>query len=269
MTQHRLTVRRACAAVKLAPSSFYYRAQPRDDTPVIEAFNRLVAEHPRWGFWKCHDRLRLDGHPWNPKRTHRVYCGMRLNQPRRAKRRRVLRVREALRVPEGPNHTWSMDFMHDTLYWGRTFRTLNVVDDFAREALAIEADTSLPTTRVVRVLEQLAAWRGLPQRIRVDNGPEFLAESFVTWAKVRGIEIVYIQPGKPNQNAFIERFNRSMREEVLDLYLFNDLDEVREVLHHWRIAYNERRPHDALGDLPPAVYRRRHEAHCSTSGCSD
>jgi len=135
-----------------------------------------------------------------------------------------------------------------------------VVDDFASKAFAIEAVTSLPTTRVVRVLKQLAAWRGLPQRIRVDNGPEFLVESFVTWAKVRGIEIVYIQPGKPNQNAFIERFNRSVREEVLDLYLFNDLDEVREVLHHWRIAYNERRPHDALGDLPPAVYRRRYEA---------
>jgi putative transposase len=263
-----MPVRQACRAAGIAPSSFYYRPRPRDDAPVIEALNRLLAAHPRWGFWKCHDRLRLDGHPWNPKRTHRVYCAMRLNQPRRAKKRLGERVREALTVPSGPNHTWSMDFMHDALYWGRTFRTLNVVDDFAREGLAIEADTSLPAARVVRVLEQLAAWRGLPSRIRVDNGPEFLAEAFVAWTKARGIEIAYIQPGKPNQNAFIERFNRSVREEVLDLYLFNDLDEVREELHRWLIGYNEHRPHDALGDLPPAVYRRRHEAQCSTSECS-
>ena len=147
--------------------------------------------------------------------------------------------------------------MSDSLYQGRRFRTLNILDEGVREALAIEIDTSLPAERVVRTLQQLAAWRGLPKAIRLDNGPELTAQRFTTWCAVMGIELRHIQPGKPNQNAFIERFNRSYRNEVLNGWLFASLDEVREITHQWIISYNEERPHHALGNLPPAVYRER------------
>jgi putative transposase len=171
----------------------------------------------------------------------------------------------ALEVAPRPDAVWSVDFMSDCLYYGRTFRLFNVVDDFAREGLAIEVDTSINAERVIRVLDAVAAWRGYPGAIRCDNGPEFLASRFVAWCSEHGIEIRYIQPGKPNQNAFIERYNRTFRHTVLDLYLFNDLEEVREAAHHFLIDYNERRPHESLGDVPPVVYRRQHEVKGSTS----
>lgn len=237
----------------------YYRhgnaALTRDEA-VVAALNAVVARHGRWGFWKCHDRLRLDGHVWNHKRTWRVYCAMKLNLPRRT-RKRLVRAAQPLEAPSMPNQIWSLDFMSDSLYQGRRFRTLNVLDEGVREALAIEIDTSLPAARVVRTLEQLAAWRGLPKAIRLDNGPELTAQPFTDWCAGKGIEMRYIQPGKPNQNAFIERFNRSYRTEVLDNWLFESLDQVREITHDWIKSYNEERPHDALGNLPPAVYRER------------
>ena len=260
-----MAIRQACRALTLAPSSYYYRAHPRDDAPVVEALNRMAADHPREGFWLYRKRLRQAGCPFNHKRLYRVYCRLNLNLPRRAKKRLPPRVRRTLQVPAAPEHIWSVDFMHDRLYAGRAYRTFNVVDDFAREGLAIEIDTSLGAERIVRVLENLLAWRGPPRAIRCDNGPEFLAHRFVAWCAHRAIEIRYIQPGKPNQNAFIERFNRTFRHNVLDLYLFNDLEEVREAAHRFLVDYNERRPHDSLGDLPPAVYRRQYEVQRSTS----
>jgi putative transposase len=227
------------------------------DAPIVDAFNTLIAAHTRWGFWKCHDRLKLDGHPWNHKRMHRVYCDMGLNLKRRSKKRLPQREKQTLEVPAAVNEIWSMDFMSDALYRGRRFRTLNVLDEGVREGLAIEIDTSLPVGRVVRVLEQLKAWRGLPKAIRVDNGPELIAQELVDWCAGHGIELRHIQPGKPNQNAYIERFNRTYRSEVLDAYLFDDLDQVREITEQWLHSYNEERPHDALGCLPPALYRRK------------
>ena len=157
-----------------------------------------------------------------------------------------------LYVPDRPNQVWSADFMSDALYHGVRFRTFNVLDDFNREALAIEIDTSLPSTRLVRVFEQLKAERGLPHVLRTDNGPEFLGEAFTDWCKENGVMIDYIEPGKPNQNAYIERFNRSYRTEVLDTWLFRDLDEVREITWAWMLEYNEERDHDSLGGLTPA-----------------
>ncbi len=260
-----MPIRRACRVLSLSPSSYYYRPHPRDDTPVIAALNTLAEAHPREGFWLYYKRLRLDGAPWNHKRLHRVYCRLNLNLPRRGKKRLPVRVRLALEAAPAPDHVWSVDFMHDALYYGRAFRTFNVVDDFAREGLAIEVDTSIGAERVVRVLDDIVAWRGHPRAIRCDNGPEFLSQRFVAWCAERAIEIRYIQPGKPNQNAFIERFNRTFRHTVLDLYLFSNLDEVRERAHAFLLDYNERRPHDSLGDLPPVVYRRQHAVQCSTS----
>ena len=181
---------------------------------------------------------------------------MKLNLPRRTKKR-LVRPMQPLDVSGMPNEVWAIDFMSDSLYQGRRFRTLNVLDEGVREALAIEIDTSLPALRVIRTLEQLQAWRGLPKAIRLDNGPELTSEDFTQWCADRGVELRFIQPGKPNQNAFIERFNRSYRTEVLDGWLFESLEQVRQITHDWLRSYNEDRPHDALGSLPPVAYRER------------
>jgi len=223
----------------------------------VDALNAVVAAHPRWGFWKCFDRLRLLGRSWNHKRVLRVYRALRLNLPRRTKRRLPSRPRQPLDVPAIPNTVWALDFMSDTLYAGRRFRTLNVLDEGVREALEIVVDTSIPSGRVIRTLEQLKSTRGLPQAIRCDNGPELIAQSFIDWCEAHRIEIRYIQPGKPDQNAFIERFNRTYREEVLNAYLFQSLEQVREITEQWIWSYNEERPHDAVGRIPPAMFRRK------------
>jgi putative transposase len=147
--------------------------------------------------------------------------------------------------------------MRDSLEQGRRFRSLNVRDEGVRAALAIAIDTSLPAARVVRRLEQWATWRGLPKTLGLDNGPELTAQHFTDWCAAKGIELRHLQPGKPNHNAFIERFNRSYRTEVLNRWLFVSLDEVREITHRWIISYNQTRPHNALGNLPPTVFRER------------
>lgn len=249
----------ACEALGFVRSSFYRTGGTlrERDGPVIEALNGVVEKHGRWGFWKCFDAVRRQGNVWNHKRVWRVYCEMRLNLPRRTKKRLPTRLRQPLVAPVEPNDIWAVDFMHDSLMDGRKFRTLNVLDEGAREALAIEIDTSLPAGRVIRVMEQLESWRGLPKALRLDNGPEFLAGEFVAWCESHGIALRYIQPGKPNQNAFVERFNRTYRHEVLNAFLFEDLDQVREITDQWLRSYNEERPHDALGDLTPAEYREK------------
>ena len=183
---------------------------------------------------------------------------MNLNLRRAAKRRLPTRERLPLYVPRLPDMVWSMDFMSDALAGGRRFRTFNIVDDFNREALHIEVDTSISSARLVRVFEQLQRDHGLPEVVRSDNGPEFLGESLTRWLRNNGVALQYIQPGKPNQNAYIERFNRTFREEVLDRHLFVRLDDVREAAHWWMIDYNNERPHDSLGGLSPVEYRNSH-----------
>jgi putative transposase len=224
------------------------------DADVIRALNELLEKHARWGFWKCYKALKRKKYPWNHKRVYRVYCQMNLNRKRRAKRKLPKRLKIPLYVPQQPNKVWSADFMSDALYAGNRFRAFTLIDDFNREAVAVEIDTSIRARRLIRIFEQLMQDRGLPNILRVDNGPEFISGEFVAWAESVGMQIQYIQPGEPNQNAYIERFNRTYREEVLDLYLFSDLQEVRETTYWWKIDYNENRPHDALGDLTPAEY---------------
>lgn len=180
---------------------------------------------------------------------------MNLNLRRPAKRRLPKRVRVPLYVPKYPDTVWSADFVSDALFNSRRFRTFNVVDDFNRQAMHIEIDTSITSTRLVRVFEQLRVQHGLPQVLRTDNGPEFLGEAFTSWAKSVGMAIRYIQPGKPNQNAFIERFNRTYRDELLNQHLFATLEDVREATYEWMIEYNEERPHDSLGDRTPMEAR--------------
>ena len=182
---------------------------------------------------------------------------MNLHVRRRAKKRLPKRHRVELYVPVLPDTVWSADFMSDALQSGKRFRTVNVTDDFNREVLHIEIDTSITSERLVRVFEQLQNQHGLPEVLRTDNGPEFLGEAFTAWAKEAGMAIQYIQPGKPNQNAYIERFNRTYREDVLDQYLFTSLEHVREATWWWMIEYNEERPHDALGDMTPLEARQQ------------
>ncbi len=260
ITNSELSITKACSVVGLSRRAWYREdpaeSQQERDAPVIDALNALVDKHPRWGFWKYFYALRFAGHPWNHKRVWRIYCAMKLNQKRRAKRRLPERLKTPLDAPSMANHTWSFDFMSDTLYSGHRYRVLNILDEGTREALDITVATSIPAGRLVRILDGLVAEYGAPWRIRVDNGSEMTATAFVDWCKQYNIHIVYIQPGKPNQNAYIERFNRSFRHEVLDAHLFRTLNEVREIAWAWQISYNEERPHAALGNVPPAEFKR-------------
>ena len=257
--EHRLSRVRACKAVGLSRSALYKSTvdQAAKDAPVIEAINQVLEKRPRWGFWKCFERLHQDGCGWNHKRVYRVYCAMRLNLQRKVRRRVLTRERQPLLASTELNRVWALDFMRDTLYDGRPFRTLNVIDEGNREALRIECGTSIPSARVVRVLNQLVEVYGRPEAIRLDNGPELTADAFVDWAEDHGVKLLFIQPGKPNQNAFIERFNRSFRQEVLDAWLFNAISEVQDAADAWLTDYNEYRPHDSLGNMPPALFRPR------------
>jgi len=177
---------------------------------------------------------------------------MKLNIRRRAKKRLPARVKQMLSQPEAINQVWSIDFMSDSLWSGRKFRVLNVVDDFNREILCIEPDLSLPAHRVIRALEELEQYRGLPNMIRVDNGPEFISEKLADWCNTKKITLIFIQPGKPTQNAYVERFNGSMRRELLNAYIFRTLDEVREKAEEWMFDYNNHRHHEALNNKTPA-----------------
>jgi len=250
-TEHRVSIRQGCRAVGLARSTYRYTPKPKQDDAVINELNRLVATHPAIGFWQSYHRLRLDGRPWNHKRVYRIYTALGLNIRRRAKKRLPAHVKQRLFQPTGPNQIWSLDYIHDSLWNGCTFRMLNVLDDYNRQVLRIEADTCLPARRVIRVLEQLEESCGLPSMIRVDNGPEFISHRLDTWCKDRKITLAFIQPGKPTQNAYVERLNGSLRRELLNAYVFRTLDEVREKAQEWQYDYNHPRPHKSLGQQPP------------------
>jgi putative transposase len=249
--RYRYSIRQACEVIHLNRGSYGYEKKRSSDEPIIELINRIISRYPRWGFEKIRDWMRFEGYEWNHKRIRRIYCEMKLNRRIRTKKRLPSRHPEALVVPEKSNHTWSMDFMSDGLERGRSFRTLNVIDDYNREVLAIEADYSFPSRRVIRVLEQIVEERGYPKRIRVDNGPEFISTRLAHWTEAHQIHLEHIKPGKPAQNAYIERFNRTYREDVLDMYVFHTLEDVRQITAEWMNNYNDIRPHSALGGIPP------------------
>ena len=261
LTEAGLSIVKACLLTSLGRSTFYRvkRNWREVDAAVIEAINAVLKKSPHAGFWKCVARIRNKGLPYNHKLIYRVYCRMGLNLKRRIKKVLPNRQPQPLAVVNQANHQWALDFMHDTLYCGKRFRSLNVLDASTRECLAIEIDTSIPAGRVIRTLEQLKVERGLPRQIRVDNGPELMSRQLQDWCEVHQIKLVYIQPGKPQQNRFIERFNGSFRREFLDAYLFESLTQVREMAWFWRLDYNDERPHESLGNLPPRLYREKLE----------
>ncbi len=225
--------------------------------PVTEALQKLAEQYPAYGFGLMFKKLRQSGMQWNAKRVYRVYRLLKLNFRRKGKKRLPNRYPQPLAVPSDINHCWSVDFMSDALMDGRRFRLFNVVDDFNREALVIDVDLNIPAHRVVRILERLSGERGYPVFIRSDNGPEFIAAAFAEWAERHGVILDVIQPGKPMQNGFIERFNKTLRTEILDMYLFRSLSEVRVLTEQWRTEYNEERPHSSQGNMPPVIYARQ------------
>jgi putative transposase len=253
-----LSERWACRLLKISRTAYRYQARKLADQVIQEQLQPLAERKPSWGFDKMRAYLKQQGFPWNHKRIYRVYCELKLNLRVKPKKRLPTREPKPLEQPQTANPSWSLDFMSDSLASGRAFRTLNIIDDFNREILWIEIDTSLPALRVVRVLDMLAAWRGYPQQIRLDNGPELISHLLAHWAKTHGVELAFIQPGKPAQNAYIERFNRTYREDVLDAYLFSTLTEVRDITEEWIEEYNAIRPHQALGDLSPYLYANHH-----------
>jgi putative transposase len=253
-----ISVRSACQLFAVSESCYRYQVKLNEENEVIADWLLRVTDSQRnWGFGLCFLYLRnVKGFGFNHKRVYRIYCELSLNMRIKPKKRLQRENPEPLAVPVNSNECWSMDFMHDQLSDGRSVRLLNIIDDFNREALAIEADFSLPACRVVRVLEQLIEWRGKPAAIRCDNGPEYTSQTLMSWANERDITLKFIQPGKPQQNAYIERYNRTVRYDWLGQYLFSTLDELQQYATEWQWFYNHERPNMALNGYTPMQYRQ-------------
>jgi len=252
-----LSQRQACELVGLQRCIYRYRSRRQDDAVVRERLKQLAREHPRWGYRFLGVLLRREGNTINHKRVLRLYReeGLKLRPKKRRKIVSVQRVKP--QATTGINQRWSMDFVSDTLSCGRRFRTLTLVDCHSRECLALEVDMSLNGERVVRVLERLKETRGLPAVIQTDNGPEFIGHALDAWAYKNRVQLFFIEPGKPVQNAHIESFNGKLRNECLNMEWFTSLREARQVIEEWRISYNEFRPHSSLGNLPPEVWQQK------------
>jgi putative transposase len=248
-----MSIDRACQVMSFTRSMWYYKSR-KDDSEVENKLKQLAESFPTRGFGSYFGRIRNEGIIWNHKRVKRVYNKLGLNIRRKKKRRLPTREKQSLMVPKQMNKTWSMDFMQDSLESGRKFRTFNLIDDYNRESLAIEVDTSLTGERVVRVLESVIEWRGKPNEIRSDNGPEFISSAVTDFCEKKNIQHKFIQPGKPMQNAFIERFNKTLREDVLDAYIFESISQVKEITENWQKDYNENHPHESLGGISPQQY---------------
>ncbi|MEO9629023.1 MAG: IS3 family transposase [Sulfitobacter sp.] len=266
--QYGVSIALACRAFEISETCYRYSPVLSDENEEIaDWLERLTTNKRTWGFGLCFLYLRnVQGYGWNHKRVYRIYCELALNLRIKPKKRLKRDKPEPLAVPERPNETWSMDFMADQLADGRSIRTLNVLDDFNREGLAIEVDFSLPAERVVRALNQIIEWRGKPQAIRVDNGPEYVSGKLMEWAEKRNVRLEYIQPGKPQQNAYIERYNRTVRpshrnfvatagqwDEWLGQYIFETIEEAQDQATQWLWTYNNERPNMGIGGMTPAM----------------
>ena len=248
-----ISVSNACAVFAISSTCYRYKAKLSEDNErVADWLIRLTTHQRNWGFGLCFLYLRnVKGFGWNHKRVYRIYRELELNLRIKPKKRLIREKPEPLSVPMAINEVWSMDFMHDQLSDGRSIRLFNVVDDFNREGLGIDIDFSLPAARVIRSLDQIIEWRGKPMMIRCDNGPEYVSATLAAWAEKRGIQINFIQPGQPQQNAYIERYNRTVLYDWLAHYLFESIDEIQEFATNWLCTYNHERPNMALGGITP------------------
>lgn len=250
----------------MSRSSCRYRGSGRDDTALRARLRELAAERRRFGYRRLHVLLVREGWTVNHKRVYRIYREEGLSV-RKRRRKRVARERCPLAQPAGPNERWALDFVSDALSRGRKIRLLTVVDAFTREALAIEVDTSLSGVRVARVLDQVIARRGrAPQEIVLDNGPELTSKALDQWAYERGVQLRFIEPGKPVQNAYIESFNGRLRDECLNEHWFLSVPDARRIVEDWRIDYNRERPHSSLANLSPEEFRTQWTTRLAPAG---
>ncbi len=253
VNEHGISVRLACIAFTISQTCYrYQRLLSSENAEIADWLIRLTSNQRNWGFGLCFLHLRnVKGFAWNHKRVYRIYRELELNMRIKPRKRVVREKPEALQVPTAINVCWSMDFMHDQLADGRSYRLFNVIDDFNREGLGIEVDFSLPTERVIRSLNQIIEWRGKPKAIRCDNGPEYTSGALQAWAERNDIGLDYIQPGNPQQNAYIERYNRTVRYDWLNHYLFGSIAEVQDFAAPWLWTYNNERPNMGIGGITP------------------
>jgi putative transposase len=247
--EKQLNIRQVCEAFNISQTCSRYEPKLSAENELIaDCLIRLTHNQRNWVFGLCFLHLRnVRGYRWNHKRVYRIYCELELNMRIKPKKRIVREKPEPLGQPQRVNQSWSMDFMHDQLQSGRSFRLFNVIDDFNREGLTIEADFSLPAERVIRSLEQVIEWRGKPESIRCDKGPEYISNKLLMWAASQGIRIEHIQPGQPQQNAYVERYNRTVRYDWLGQFLLSSIEEVQAHATNWLWAYNMR-----IGGITPA-----------------
>lgn len=253
-TEHQVSTVRSCGLIGIERSSFYYRAERRDDTRLREALREAAAIHRRWGYRFLMMVMRRAGFTDNHKRVYRIYREEGL-QVRQRKRKRTAKWRgEKPVVPDRINTRWSMDFVHDATSDGRKLRMLNIIDDCTRRCLRIEVDTSVSGERVARTLDQVVELHGKPQSLLMDNGPEFISRKMDEWAYRNNVRLQFIEPGKPTQNAYVESFNGTLRNECLNENWFGSVAEARKIIETWRRKYNEVRPHSSLGYLTPEEF---------------
>jgi putative transposase len=250
----RVSERRACRVAGVPRSTCRYRSAARDQTALRVRLRDLAASRVRYGYRRLHVLLRREGWMVNHKRVYRLYREEGLGI--RVKRRKKLASAPRVIPPPAkrPRERWSMDFLTDGLANGQRFRVLTIVDTVSRVSPAIEVGGSLTGERVVAVLERLKRTTGTPQRIAIDNGPEFVSKALDAWAYRNGVQLEFSRPGKPTDNAFAESFNGRFRDECLNLHWFASLEEVRQTVEAWRIDYNTERPHRALGQQTPAAW---------------
>ncbi|HGS5435946.1 TPA: IS3 family transposase [Vibrio parahaemolyticus] len=250
-----LSERRACLLVGIQRASMRYQPQSnREDDKLQARIKELALERRRFGYRRIHRLLRREGFDVNHKRVYRLYCELGLMVSKRRRRKSQYVEREPLLLPSVPNHTWSMDFVMDALSNGRRIKCLTIVDDYTKECLDIPVATGISGDEVVMTLESIAAFRGYPEAIRTDQGPEFTGKALDQWAYQHGVILKLIQAGKPTQNAYIESFNGKFRDECLNEHWFRDLSHARDLISLWRMDYNENRPHSALGYLTPSEF---------------
>lgn len=249
-----LSERRALKLAGMSASVFRYEPRPDGNGPLREEIVHLAHRHRRHGYRMIHLRLRHKGWQVNLKRVRRLYREAQLMVKSRKRKKVPLSDRQPLVRPGRANEVWSMDFVFDRIADGRALKCLTVVDDATHESVTIHPDTAISGTYVTRILDRIKADRGLPKVIRSDNGREFCGRAMATWAHENGVSLRFIEPGKPNQNAYVESFNGRLRDECLNEHWFTSLAHARVVIEAWRRDYNEQRPKKDLGGLPPAVF---------------
>jgi putative transposase len=265
VSQRGISIRKACLFFSVSENCYRYTKKNSSENQLIaEHLQKLACENKSWGFGLCFLYLRnVKGYHWNHKRVYRIYRELELNLRIKPKRRLVRETPQPLSVPDNINECWSMDFMYDQLVDGRSVRLFNVLDDCNREALGIETDFSLPSERVIRTLNRIIEWRGKPEAIRCDNGSEFTSKKTMKWATENDIELRFIEPGKPQQNAYIERFNRTVRYDWLGQYQFSSLSMLQDFSTRWLWKYNHERPNMALGGFTPNQHLQKLYLQCA------